>query len=62
MSFPTPPASFGARIHCGLRHVRANPLLWQLVLAVVIAFAVIGTYDSTVFAALVVRTNVTFGA
>ena len=34
----------------GFRHVRANPLLRQLVIAVAIAFAVIGAYDSIVFA------------
>ncbi len=45
-----PRESFGREFTAGFRHVRANPLLWQLVIAVVIAFAVIGTYDSIVFA------------
>ncbi len=45
-----PRESFGREFTAGFRHLRANPLLWQLVIAVVIAFAVIGTYDSIVFA------------
>lgn len=45
-----PRESFGREFTAGFRHLRANPLLWQLVIAVAIAFAVIGTYDSIVFA------------
>ena len=45
-----PRESFRREFTAGFRHIRANPLLLQLVIAVVIAFAVLGTYDSIVFA------------
>lgn len=45
-----PRGSLGREITAGFRHVRANPLLLQLVVAVVVAFAVLGMYDSIVFA------------
>lgn len=45
-----PRESFRREFTAGFRHIRANPLLLQLVIAVVIAFAVIGSYDSIVFA------------
>ncbi len=45
-----PRESFRREFTAGFRHVRATPQLFRLVVAVALAFAVIGTYDSIVFA------------
>lgn len=45
-----PRESFRREFTAGFRHVRATPLLRQLVVAVVVAFAVTGAYDSITFA------------
>lgn len=45
-----PREGFRREFTAGFRHVRATPLLWRLVIAVAIAFAVIGVYDSVIFA------------
>lgn len=45
-----PREHFRREFTAGFRHVRATPQLLRLVLAVAVAFAVLGTYDSIVFA------------
>ena len=45
-----PRESFRREFTAGFRHVRATPQLFRLVVAVALAFAVIGTYDSIAFA------------
>ncbi len=45
-----PREHFRREFTAGFRHVRATPQLLRLVLAVAVAFAVLGTYDGIVFA------------